>query len=393
MVWIAAGVAIGSAAVGDDGGAAWSPMRPALLLERPLAEVIAQKGPPASGEPGKGQVRYGESWFGLPTPLDVDYLSLGNEPNTMHQITLNFPATMKRDEIIKAVDVALGQGEHGPSLADAPSKYFGHWIRSGVRFDLQDYGDYIEMYIAQARLDEPANFGMPEATALIQSALANVVDDEDPERVLLAGVPETTLDSIMRRLQIIVQDGNDKADIVTPLAEGSSEGYEPEILLRDFTGDGLADVFVRAATGGSGGIYNAAVYSYAGGVAAKVFDTSVNAPPVFRGTLIDGYRAALHVEAPATDVELDLSDRRALYDELGVYKDGVVAKATELWGEAYGLIEPVDNTGDGTFELRVVQQVRATSNADRVAEITSILDFVDGQWAVTASEVKPIPAG
>lgn len=370
-----------------------APIPPASVLARPLAEVIVQKGPPVSGAPETGQVRYSETWFGLATALDVDYLALGDEPNTMHQITLNFPEAVKRDAIIGAVDAVLGSGEQGPSSEDAPSKYFAQWVRDGVRYDLQDYGDYIEMYVAPAWLDDPSKFGLPEQAALLQSARGNVVEDDDPERVLLAGIHEAGLTAIVRKLQLIVQDGGDKADIVTPLAEGSAEGYQPEIMLRDFTGDGLADVFVRAATGGSGGIYNAVIYSYAGGIAAKVFDTAVNAPPVFRGSLIDGYKATLHVEVPATDVELDLSDRRALYDELEVYNEGVVAKPTELWGEAYGLIEPVDSTGDGTFELRVVQQVRATSNADRVAEITSILDFVEGSWTVIASEVKPLPAG
>ena len=391
VVWCCAVAAVVLPAVAEGPGP-WAPFRPSVVLERPFAEVLEQKGAPATGSLDASQARYRESWFNLPKPIDVDYLALTDAPKTMHQITLHFPADLKRDQIVKAVNRALGKGEQGPSAEDAPSKYYARWIRDGVRFELQDFGDYIEMYVTPARLDDPVKYGLPELARWVQAAPGNVVEDEDAERVLLVGIPGEGPTPFMQRLYLIVQDGGDNADIVTPLPEEPGSGYDPEIILRDFTGDALVDVFFRAGTGGSGGIYNGLIYSFAGGVAAKIFDTTVNAPPSYTGALIDGYKATLSLPAQEKTVELDLSDRKALYDELGVYRDGVVAKPTELWGEAYGWLAPVDKDEDKVFELRVVQQVRATSNADRVAEIASILNFDGGEWKVIENEVEPLPA-
>lgn len=390
VCFVAGAIACGTWA---EDAAPWSPIPPAQLLERPLAEVLSAKGEPASGGLDAAQARYRESWFGLSVPIDVDYLALSDSAKTMHQITLNFPEELTREAIIEGVSKTLGPGEQGPSSEDAPSVYFARWIRGGVRYDLQDFGDYIEMYVARARMDDPAKYGLPETAALLQVEVGNVVDDEGLERVMLVGVPGAEPSAFMERLYFIVLDEGEKADIFTPLPETSGSGYDADMALRDFTGDGLADVFVRAGTGGSGGIVNGLVYAYAGGAASKIFDTSENTPPAYSGELIDGYKATLTLPAPEQTIELDLSDRKAAYDEMGVYQEGVVAKATELWGEAYGWLDPVDADGDGVYELRVVQQVRATSNADRVAEIASVLDYHEWGWTVTSSEVTPLTAG
>ena len=65
-------------------------------------------------------------------------------------------------------------------------------------------------------------------------------------------------------------------------------------------------------------------------------------------------------------------------------------KEIKLWGGSYGLLAPVDRDGDGVFDLRCIQQVRGESNADRVAEIRSVLAWSKGAWEVVETEVAPL---
>lgn len=369
----------------------WAPDEPSGVLERPLAEVVEQKGAPVSGGVDASQARYQECWFNLPEPVQADYIAAGAEAKTVERIVLYVAASVKHDAIAGAINRVLGKGEKGVGAAEAPRPYLGRWIHGGVQYTLGESDDGAQIEIVRARLEDPARYGLPESAQLIQSARANIVADDDAEEVLLVGIPGEGQSGFMQRLYLIVLDNADKADIVTPLPEDSGNGYGAEMLLRDFTGDALAEVFVRAGTGGSGGIYNGLIYSYAGGEAAKVFDTAQNTAPAYSGALVDGYKATLTLPAHEKTIALDLRGRKAQYDEAGVYTDGVLAKPTELWGEAYGWLAPVDKDEDTVFDLRVVQQVRATSNADRVAAISSVLTYAEGGWRVVESDVKPLP--
>lgn len=133
-----------------------APLAPSEVLNKPLSalEKVKGKGEYTYGVSAEGKsladVDYRETWFGLPDPVKAQYIvGLAKEADPkIIQITLGFKDDVKRDAIIKAASTFLGKAEEGKSEDGAPSEYYAHWVKDGIRYDLQDYGDYREMYIS-----------------------------------------------------------------------------------------------------------------------------------------------------------------------------------------------------------------------------------------------------
>ncbi len=144
-----------------------------------------------------------------------------------------------------------------------------------------------------------------------------------------------------------------------------------------------------AATGGSGGMQNGLVYTWADNGPRLIFNAQTNHPPAFGGRLEDGFRARLVIRDTGEEYRIDLSERRSFYRENGVYDAaGSLLRDVELWGGGYGLIEAVDGDGDGVWELRVVQAVNGFANVDDVAYIESFLGWTGDGWKIEKFTVK-----
>jgi hypothetical protein len=187
-------------------------------------------------------------------------------------------------------------------------------------------------------------------------------------------------------ISIILADLDCKKVLCTRLPKESDSGYDPQLKAMDFTGDGVPDVFISSPTGGSGGIINYIIYSFKGREPKLLLDTTHTVIPTFTGHLLPDYRAQITVNGKS--VIIDLADRITLYDETGYYKNGKLTKPTDVWGSGYALITPVDTDHNGVYELETVQEVRGTTNVDRIAEVIAVLKWENGVWKIVNEDVK-----
>ncbi len=374
----------------------FAPMDPFMILGMPLEQLVERKGAgtEAFSESAAGKalssVDYTETWFAGKEPVKAQYQVSSADPKTIQQITLRFPEKTSREALIQQVSRFLGQADQGQSDPSAPSKYFAHWLKGGVRYDLQDFGDYMEMYILPAWCDETQKYSLPEKTYLIQKAVADVTGDGKNDRLLLLAERFDDTALFMKHIFLAVEDPQTGQGTCQRLPEETDGGYGPEMQLHDFNGDKVLDVFLAAATGGSGGLSNYHIYTFAKGKADLIFSTGMKPWLSVKGKFLDGYKGEFTIPEAGQTHTLDLKSRRSTYDETKLYRDGKLLEPRELmWLGGYSLITPEDPDGDGVYELRIIQTLSGIAHFDTVAEITSILKYQNGQWKLGKVEVKP----
>ncbi len=95
-------------------------------------------------------------------------------------------------------------------------------------------------------------------TGVVASETGYVNGDLFPDSVYVTGYRESE-GSIIQNMVLGIRDGATGVLVSIPLKENM--GYDP-MLLGDFTGNGINDIFITIPTGGSGVTTNTYIYSF-----------------------------------------------------------------------------------------------------------------------------------
>ncbi|MFB3788771.1 MAG: hypothetical protein ACE15F_20625, partial [bacterium] len=245
-------------------------------------------------------------------------------------------------------------------------------------------------YILPAGYDAARKYSLPEKTYIMQQASVDVTGDGINERLLLLAERFDDAALFMKHIYLAAEDPQTGKGTCQPLPEETDGGYGPEMQWHDFNGDKVLDVFIAAATGGSGGLSHYHIYTFAKGKADLLFSTGMKPWLSVKGRFLDGYQAEFTIPEVNQTHSLDLRNRRSMYDEMKLYRGGKLLEPRELmWLGGYSLITPEDPDGDGVYELRIFQTLSGIAHFDVAAEIISILKYQDGQWKLGNVTVKP----
>jgi hypothetical protein len=241
------------------------PVDPRSVLGKPLEEVEKIKGAKGEQQLAKNasgeflsHVIYREAWFGLPDPIEVQYIVHDKPTHPMHQITLNYITPGIRGKVIDAMKATLGDCIEGKSDPSAPSIYFAQWVKGGIMYDLQDYEDRVEVYISPAHFIDAAKYGKSDDLWLIDATYPKFGDTSG--RVLLVGDAEK-FDSHHKTLFLVVERTEGKKGELIKLPESVSTGTKPVLSLEDLDGDKVLDALIISTTESTGGSYSGLAYS------------------------------------------------------------------------------------------------------------------------------------
>ena len=172
-----------------------------------------------------------------------------------------------------------------------------------------------------------------------------------------------------------------------PLSIRFPGGYEPKMQFCDFSGDRIADVYVSEATGGSGGIGNFYIASFARNVARKI---PTPPPLTISGRFLDDYKVVIEIAETGQRTVLNLSEKKQQYEQEGLYRNGKLVKPTPILVNDYSTLEPIDRNRNGICELRGIQRIAGAYNADTIAYVTSIWGFERARqrWALLRSMIR-----
>jgi hypothetical protein len=229
----------------------------------------------------------------------------------------------------------------------------------------------MNMYIdySTARVNRPV---------VVSFARGDVTGDRVPDNVYLTGI-RTSESPFTQNITLLVQDG--RTGILTSVPLRENAGYEPSLFLGDFTGNGVDDILISIATGGSGGIMYHYVYSFMNNIAQLLFDSNVyNDQYQYEVTYQDNYKVQVFSKGNNQRYLIDISLRDAdylneIYDENGKLITPITGFVNPLSG-----LYPVDFDYNGVFELLAYQKIAGRYNADSLGYVLNTLGWKDSRF-------------
>lgn len=333
---------------------------------------------------------YREDWPLLGSQLKVEYAVSCIAPLTVFKIIVHLPAALPRADQIAQISEYFGAPEQGANPPSAASLYYARWLKDGVKYDLEDFGGYREMYLTLAEFPSPATYGLPAGTLIIQQAQVDITGDGQKTAISLLGKRFSDSQTFFQHLYLLLKNpGVEKGELLA-LPASADGGYQPQMQLCDFTGDKIPEVFTSAATGGSGGLSNYLIFNVKDRPAKPIFNGNETILPTFTGQFEANYQAKVLLKETNQTYTLDLSARKAFYDGAGLYQAGRLLKPTKLWGGGYGLLTPTP-TADGVCQLEGIQAVKGLSNVDDLGRIESVIKWQNGRWQLTSAKFVKSP--
>ncbi|RKD24573.1 spore coat protein [Ammoniphilus oxalaticus] len=221
--------------------------------------------------------------------------------------------------------------------------------------------------------------------SVVAYAVGDVTGDRVPDHVYLTGTKASDSPYI-QNITLVVRDGRTGSSVSAPLRENA--GYNPTLFLGDFTGNGVADILVSSATGGSGGIMNEYIYSFMNNQAQLLFDSNVyNEQYRYQVHYRDHYKVEFISENNRKRYMIDISLRDAqylneIYDKNGKLKQPISGFVNPLSG-----LYPVDFDSNGVYELLAYQRIAGRYNADGLGYVLNKLGWNGNRFVLQDQNV------
>ena len=222
-----------------------------------------------------------------------------------------------------------------------------------------------------------ANMSQPSIVAFAQG---DVTGDGVIDHVYLTGT-KTPDSPFTQNITLHVKDG--RTGVLTSIPLRENVGYNPTLFLGDFTGNGVADILISIATGGSGGIMNHYIVSFVDNKARLLFDFNVyNDQYQYEVTYKDNYKVEVVSKLNNEKYIIDISTRDAaylteIYDGNGKLKSPITGFVDPLSG-----LYPVDFDSNKVYELLAYQKIAGRYHADSLGYILNTLGWDNNRFVL-----------
>lgn len=215
---------------------------------------------------------------------------------------------------------------------------------------------------------------------VVSSARGDVTGDGIPDNVYLTGV-KTPDSPFTQKITLVIQDCRTGRVNRVPLE--SDAGYNPTLFLGDFTGNGVKDIMISIASGGSGGIMYYYIYSAVGNRPRLLFDYNVfNEAYQYQVNYQDYYKVKVINITECLKYIIDISCKdqaylNEIYDTGGRLKVPVEGFVSPLSG-----LYPIDFDTDGVYELLAYQRISGRFAADALGYVQTTLKWNNRNFAL-----------
>jgi hypothetical protein len=227
-----------------------------------------------------------------------------------------------------------------------------------------------------------ANMAYPSIVSYVRG---DVTGDGIPDNVYLTGI-KTPNSPFTQNITLIIQDGILGGFTSIPLSENA--GYNPRILLCDFTGDSVDDILIGIDSGGSGAIMYYYIYSFSNNVVKLLFDfNEYNDKYKYEVTYKDNYKVEVLSKENNKKYIIDISNRDAdylneIYNAEGKLKSPINGFVNPLSG-----LYPVDFDSNKVYELLAYQKIAGRYNADSLGYVLNTLKWKDNMFILDNQNV------
>ncbi|KAJ53731.1 hypothetical protein BD780_002926 [Clostridium tetanomorphum] len=216
--------------------------------------------------------------------------------------------------------------------------------------------------------------------SIVSYAWGDVNGDGIPDNIYLTGI-RTPSSPFTQNITLVIQDG--VTGRFTSIQLKDNAGYNPNLSLFDFTGDGVYDILISIASGGSGGIMYYYIYSFVSNIPKLLFDFNVyNEEYKYNVTYKDNYKVEVISKKNNTKYIIDISNRGSdylneIYDENGKLKAPITGFVNPLSG-----LYPVDFDSNNVYELLAYQKIAGRYNADSLGYILNTLKWENNRFVL-----------
>lgn len=215
---------------------------------------------------------------------------------------------------------------------------------------------------------------------VVAYAKGDVNGDRVPDNVYLTGI-KTPDSPFIQNITLVIQDG--KTGAIGEIALKDNAGYDPSLFLGDFTGDGVQDILIGIATGGSGATMYYYIFSYINNIPRKLFDFNVyNEQFKYDVNYMDNYKVEFISRLNRMKYIIEISYKgkeylSEIYNNSGKLKAPIQGFVNPISG-----LYPVDFDSNGVYELLAFQKIAGRYNADAIGYVQNTLSIRNGGYAL-----------
>lgn len=210
---------------------------------------------------------------------------------------------------------------------------------------------------------------------ILDSKLGNVISKDGRDKVILLGSYYQSGSNFVENIEIVINSDNGKKSLVTKV---NYTGYNLELFLGDFNKDGLDEIMLRGAYGGSGGYEIASVYKYKNGALEEIFSSEIfENKYTFKAQYLPGNLVEVILPQLEEKFIFHMNNKPKtyldmIYEENGEVRKGVMPVVSSI-NEAF----PIKTVYSQENYLFIRQRVVGVSNADTIGYIESFISLED----------------
>ena len=186
-------------------------------------------------------------------------------------------------------------------------------------------------------------------------------------------------------IKIVVKDKHNDKQLfeITPQEDS---GYFPAVLLADFTGDGVDEIYVGIDSGGSGAFGYYYIYSLVNGSVETLFDYST-LPNNYSAQYVDNYKVAVTNSVDNVVFNIDISQRDRQYLD-GLYNsNGTLIRPTSADVSAVNTVYPYFFSTRNRFNILVLRRITGLYNADSLGYVMEYMTYNGNSFETLYSTV------
>lgn len=218
---------------------------------------------------------------------------------------------------------------------------------------------------------------------VIDIAIGNVMQSESMSKIVLLGTYPYKDSKYAENLELIIQSEDNTQTIATKIPYS---GYDMQLFIGDFTGDGRAEIMVRGAFGGSGGYEIAAIYTYKEDELKEIFNQNqFNSQYSCIASYQEGYK--VEVICDQNKYVIDIKDRPKVYLDMIYTPEGKLKTKTEPIVSALNTAYPIKQVYNTYNELLIQQRIIGVANADTLGAIQTLLSLKDEEAKIISKNL------
>jgi hypothetical protein len=215
---------------------------------------------------------------------------------------------------------------------------------------------------------------------VVASAFGDVNGDNIPDYVFLTA-SRTPNSGFLKDITLNIRDG--RTGILQKGKLPDDQGYSPGLFLGDFTGDGVKDILIGIASGGSGGIMFYYIFSDVNNRLVMIFNyEDFNNRYSYKVEYENYYRVSVKNIELGSEYIIDITYKGPEYLSEIYTEDGILKEPIEGWVDPLSGLYPVDFDGNGVYELLGYQKIAGRYHADSLGYIQSVLKWKDGMFGM-----------